>query len=143
MISASFNPSFFNSGLMYAWPEIFLSLAACAILMLDLLLNDAQRRWTGVLAIISLLVTAALVVAQPLPVKIVALGGLFELDRMAHVQRGATLLVGATVIVYFTDYGQRRLSLKGEYLMLGVWRSVGASKAGAKSSRLRIKRRCR
>ena len=39
----------------YAAPEIFLALAACAILMLDLLLNDAQRRWTGVLAVVSLL----------------------------------------------------------------------------------------
>ena len=44
MIAGAFNPTFFNSGLVYAWPEIFLSLAACAILMLDLLLNDAQRR---------------------------------------------------------------------------------------------------
>ena len=51
MIAGAFNPSFFNSGLIYAWPEIFLSLAACAILMLDLLLNDAQRRWTGVLSV--------------------------------------------------------------------------------------------
>ena len=52
----AFNASQFNAGLVYAWPEIFLALAACAILMLDLLLNDAQRRWTGVLAIISLVV---------------------------------------------------------------------------------------
>ena len=47
MIPGAFNPSFFNSGLVYAWPEIFLSLAACAILILDLMLNEAQRRWTG------------------------------------------------------------------------------------------------
>ena len=44
-----------------AAPEIFLGSAACAILMLDLLLTDAQRRWTGVLAVSSLLVTAVLV----------------------------------------------------------------------------------
>ena len=36
-------------------PEIFLALAACAILMLDLLLTDAQRGWTGVLAVVSLI----------------------------------------------------------------------------------------
>ena len=51
-----FNASQFNAGLIYAWPEIYLGLAACAILMLDLLLNDAQRRWTGVLAMISLII---------------------------------------------------------------------------------------
>src|SRR6266852_4686213 len=94
---AQFNAGQFNTELVYAWPEIFLSLAACAILMLDLLLNDAQRRWTGVLAIVSLLVTAVLVVSQPLPVKIVALGGLFELDRMAQVLKVATLLTVAVV----------------------------------------------
>ena len=49
---APFNVSQFNAGLIYACPEIFLGLAACAILMLDLLLNDSQRRWTGVLAVI-------------------------------------------------------------------------------------------
>ena len=32
-------------------PEIFLSLAACVILMLDLVIADAQRHWTGILAI--------------------------------------------------------------------------------------------
>ena len=69
---APFSASQFNTGLLYACPEIFLGLAACAILMLDLLLNDAQRRWTGVLAVISLGITAILVCVQPLPVKIVA-----------------------------------------------------------------------
>jgi hypothetical protein len=43
---AQFSVSEFNAGLIYASPEIFLALGACAILMLDLLLNDAQRRWT-------------------------------------------------------------------------------------------------
>ncbi len=126
MISAAFNPSYFNSGLMYAWPEIFLSLAACLILMLDLLLNEAQRRWTGVMAVISLAITAALVVAQPLSSKIVAMGGLFELDRMAQVLKVATLLVVAAVFVYSTDYLKRRAIFKGEYFVLGLFATLGA-----------------
>ena len=44
-----FNVAEFNAGLHYAAPEIFLALAACGILMLDLLLSDARRSWTGVL----------------------------------------------------------------------------------------------
>ena len=125
MIAGAFNPSFFNSGLAYAWPEIFLSLAACAILMLDLLLNDAQRRWTGWLAIASLIVTAVLVAVQPLSTKILALGGLFELDRMAQVLKIAMILIVAAVFVYSTDYLQRRLILKGEYFVLGLFATVG------------------
>src|ERR1700719_53641 len=125
MIAGAFNPSFFNSGLIYAWPEIFLSLAACAILMLDLLLNDAQRRWTGVLSVISLVVTAVLVVAHPVSTKIVALGGLFELDRMAQILKVVTLLTVAAVFVYSTDYLQRRAIFKGEYFVLGLFATVG------------------
>jgi NADH-quinone oxidoreductase subunit N len=126
MISGSFNPSYFNSGLIYAWPEIFLSLAACGLLMLDLLLNEAQRRWTGVLAVISLCVTAVLVLVQPLSAKVIAMGGLFELDRMAQVLKVATLLVVAAVFVYSTDYLKRRAILKGEYFVLGLFATLGA-----------------
>jgi NADH-quinone oxidoreductase subunit N len=120
-----FNPEFFNAGLIYAVPEIFLALAACAILMLDLLLADAQRRWTGVLAVISLLITAALVMMQPAPTRILALGGLFELDRMAQVLKVVTLLTVAVVFVYSTDYLQRRAILKGEYFVLGLFATLG------------------
>jgi NADH-quinone oxidoreductase subunit N len=121
-----FNVSQFNAGLVYACPEIFLGLAACAILMLDLLLNDAQRRWTGVLAVISLVLTAVLVAVQPIPLKIVALGGLFELDHMAQVLKIVTLLIVAAVFVYSTDYLQRRAILKGEYYVLGLFSTLGA-----------------
>jgi NADH-quinone oxidoreductase subunit N len=125
MIAGSFNPSFFSSGLVHAWPEIFLSLAACAILMLDLLLNDAQRRWIGALSVISLLVTAVLVVVHPVSSKIVALGGLFELDRMAQILKVVTLLTVAAVFVYSTDYLQRRAIFKGEYFVLGLFATLG------------------
>src|SRR6202522_3828083 len=123
---APFNVSQFNAGLIYACPEIFLGLAACAILMLDLLLNDSQRRWTGVLAVISLVLTAVLVTIQPIPLKIVALGGLFELDHMAQVLKIVTLLIVAAVFVYSTDYLQRRAILKGEYYVLGLFSTLGA-----------------
>src|ERR1700730_7058173 len=123
---AQFSASQFNTGLIYACPEIFLGVAACAILMLDLLLNDAQRRWTGVLAVISLGITAILVCVQPVSVKIVALGGLFELDRMAQVLKVVTLLTVAVVFVYSTDYLRRRAILKGEYYVLGLFATLGA-----------------
>jgi NADH-quinone oxidoreductase subunit N len=125
-MNVSFDPSVFNAGLVYARPEIFLTIAACALLMLDLLLADAQRRFTCVLAVISLGVTAVLVVAQPISTKVVALGGLFELDRMAQVLKVVTLLTVAVVFVYSTDYLQRRAILKGEYFVLGLFATLGA-----------------
>src|ERR1700738_5078463 len=122
---AQFSVSQFNAELVYACPEIFLGLAACAILMLDLLLNDSQRRWTGVLAVISLLVSAMMVAVQPVTAKVVGLGGLFELDRMAQVLKIVTLLTVAVVFVYSTDYLQRRAILKGEYYVLGLFATLG------------------
>ena len=123
---AQFSVSQFNAGISYAYPEMFLGIAACAILMLDLLLSDAQRRWTGILAVVSLVLTAVLVAIQPVTVKIVALGGLFELDRMAQVLKIITLLIVAVVFVYSTDYLQRRAILKGEYYVLGLFAVLGA-----------------
>jgi len=121
-----FNVGEFNAGLTYATPEIFLALAACAILTLDLFLSDAQRRWTGALAIVSLCVTALLAALQPVSGKITALGGLFELDRMAQVLKVVTLLTVAVVFVYSTDYLKRRAILKGEYYVLGLFATLGA-----------------
>jgi NADH-quinone oxidoreductase subunit N len=95
-------------------------------LMLDLLLTDERRHWTGILAVGSLLLTAALVALQPVSGKIVALGGMFELDRMAQVLKVVTLLAVAVVFVYSTDYLQRRAILKGEYYVLGVFAALGA-----------------
>ncbi len=120
-----FSVADFNQGLIYARPEIFLGVAACAILMLDLFVSDSLRRWNGVLAVISLLLTAVLVAVQPASAKIVALGGLFELDRMAQVLKVVTLLTVAAVFVYSTDDLKRRAILKGEYYVLGLFATLG------------------
>jgi len=123
---AQFDPNLFIAGLTFACPEIFLGLAACGILLLDLMLKDNQRRWTGVLAVVSVILTATMVAIQPVSVKIVALGGLFELDRMAQVLKVVTLLTVAVVFIYSTDYLQRRAILKGEYYVLALFATVGA-----------------
>jgi NADH-quinone oxidoreductase subunit N len=121
----SFSVANYNSGLVLAGPEIFLGLAACVILMLDLMLKDAQRHWSGVLAVVALLVTAVLTVMLPVHAKVVALGGMFELDRLAQVLKVVTLLTVTVVFVYSTDYLQRRQLLKGEYYVLGLFATLG------------------
>ncbi len=67
-----------------------------------------------------------MVALQPVSGRIVALGGLFELDRMAQVLKVVTLLTVAVVFVYSTDYLQRRAILKGEYYVLGLFATLGA-----------------
>src|SRR6202167_3941159 len=122
----SFSVADFNAGLSLAAPEMFLGVAACAILMLDLVLGDAQRKLNGILAVLALLVTAVLSAVQPVSERVVALGGLFELDRMAQLLKVVTLLSVAVVFVYSTDYLRRRAILKGEYYVLGLFATVGA-----------------
>jgi NADH-quinone oxidoreductase subunit N len=124
-MTAVFSPSFFIQGIGFAAPEIFLGLAACVILMLDLVLTDAQRQWTGILATVSLMATAALAGVAPVTGKIVAMGGMFELDRMAQILKVVTLLIVAVVFVYSTDYLRRRRILKGEYYVLGLFATLG------------------
>jgi NADH-quinone oxidoreductase subunit N len=122
----SFNAADFNSGLNLAGPEIFLGLAACAILLVDLMLEDGQRHWTGVSAVGALLIAAVMVAMQSVGARVVALGGLYELDGMAHVLKLATVLTVAVVFSYSTDYLRRRAILKGEYYVLGLFATVGA-----------------
>jgi NADH-quinone oxidoreductase subunit N len=125
-MTAAFSPGFFIQCIGFAAPEIFLGLAACVILMLDLVLTDAQRQWTGILATVSLLATALLAGVAPVTGKIVAMGGMFELDRMAQILKVVTLLIVAVVFVYSTDYLRRRRILKGEYYVLGMFATLGA-----------------
>jgi NADH-quinone oxidoreductase subunit N len=122
----TFSVDSFTAGLVLARPEMLVALSACAILLVDLLLADAQRYWTGVLAVLTLLIAAVFAVIQPVPSRIVVLGGLFELDPMAQVLKVVTLVTVAMVFVYSTDYLQRRAILKGEYYVLGLFATLGA-----------------
>jgi len=121
----TFNAAEFNASLVYAMPEIFLGLAACVILMLDLALKESQKSWTSGLAIISLIVTALLASMHPVSARILALGDLFELDRMAQILKVVTLLTVAIVFVYSNEYLRRRAILKGEYFVLGLFAALG------------------
>ena len=121
----AFNVTEFNAGLVYARPEIFLGLAGCLILMLDLVMTDAQRHWNAVLAIVTLIVTAALAAVQPVSTRVIALGGMFELDTMAQLLKVVALLTVAIVFVYSHEYLRRRAILKGEYYVLGLFATLG------------------
>jgi len=121
-----FNVAEFNAGLHWAAPESFLGTAACALLLLDLLLPDTRRGWIGWLSIATLIATAVIVALQPVMQRVVVLGGLFEIDRMAQVLKVVTLIAVAVVFLYSTDYLKRRSILKGEYYVLGLFATLGA-----------------
>jgi NADH-quinone oxidoreductase subunit N len=120
-----FNSADYSAGLAYARPEIFLASAACVILLLDLLIGEAQRRWVGLISVLALIATAALVAVQLPASHLHVLSGMFELDWMAQVLKVVALLTVAIVFLYSTEYLRRHAILKGEYFVFGLCATLG------------------
>lgn len=121
----AFSVADFNAGLGLAAPEMFLGVMACVLLLADLMLPDRQRAWTGILSLAVLLIDAAMIMIEPVSTRMVVLGGMFEIDRMAQLLKFVTLVTVAVVFVYSTDYLRRRAILKGEYYVLGLFAALG------------------
>jgi NADH-quinone oxidoreductase subunit N len=119
------NIAAFDVGLKYARPEIFLGSAACLILLFDLAVNQAQRHWTAILALAALFVTAVLIATQPLTMRVLVLGDMYELDRMAQVLKFVAVITVGVVFVYSTGYLCLRDLFKGEYFVLGLFATLG------------------
>ncbi len=120
-----FSVTAFNAGLGLAAPEIFIALAGCAILLFDLLLDDAHRHWTAILSIVSLLIAAALAVNVRVTGPVSALGGMFLVDAMSQALKVIALITVAVVFLYSIEYMRRRRLLKGEYFVLGLFAALG------------------
>src|SRR5690606_21306363 len=92
-------------------PEIVLTGATFALLMLDLFITsatDERRRWiTHVLSVIALLATAALI-AGGVGGQGTVLGGMFVRDTMADVLKIVVCLVGALSLLYAWPYLRAR-----------------------------------
>jgi NADH-quinone oxidoreductase subunit N len=121
----SFFPANFSAGLYYARPEIFLTTAACLVLIVDLFLRDSQRWVSAWLSIVSLAVTAGLVIAMPVTNRILALADMFVVDPMGQVLKVVTLIVVAVAFIYSEEYLRQRKILKGEYYVLGLFATLG------------------
>ena len=121
----SFYPAGFVSELVLLRPEIFLCTAACVILMIDLFLRESTRKVSSALSILTVLGSAALVLAQPWSPHTLALGNMFVLDPLAQVLKAVTLFLVAIVFIYSGDYLRNRSIFKGEYYVLGLFATLG------------------
>ncbi len=121
----SFNAADFNAGLVLLLPEVFLGTAACLILMLDLFVSQANRSITSTLSILTVLISAALVMMQPWTTHTLALSDMFVLDPLAQVLKVVTLIIVAVAFVYSGEYLRHRSLFKGEYYVLGLFATLG------------------
>lgn len=105
-------------------PELVLVGAAFALLMLDLFLNEKQRVLTHLLAVASLLLVAALLVAGTGGQGTV-LGGMFIRDNMADVLKIGTCVVSAIALLYGWPFLRERGLYKGEIAVLVLFAVAG------------------
>jgi NADH-quinone oxidoreductase subunit N len=109
-------------------PEIWLLLAACGVLLIDLFSQDAQRRLTFWLTQASVAVFAGLhLVAHNAGTTAYGMGGMVVSDPMGHLLAFfAALSVMATLAYARPTLGSREM-LKGEFFTLSMFVLLGIS----------------
>ncbi|MFZ6657713.1 NADH-quinone oxidoreductase subunit NuoN [Undibacterium sp. TJN19] len=119
-----------NMNLIPLYPEIFLLLAICAILLIDMFLADSKRNVTYVLSIIALAVCGALTVANSdTVISIYVSNNMFVSDPMSNLLKlFSYVAVGITLIYsrqYVSDRGMTNTHLGGEFYVLALFALLG------------------
>ena len=112
------------SDLLPLVPELVLVGTAFGLLMLDLFLNEKQRVVTHLLAVASLVLVAALLMAG-VGGQGNVLGGMFIRDNMADVLKIGTCLVSAVALLYAWPFLRERGLYKGEVSVLVLFAVAG------------------
>jgi NADH-quinone oxidoreductase subunit N len=105
--------------------EIFLLAAVSAILMVDLLLPDARRGVTYLLAEIALVATAVICVLVGGNDVVHALNGMFVADPMADILKPAVCVTVAIGLAYSRAYLAPRGMFRGEFFSLALFATLG------------------
>jgi NADH-quinone oxidoreductase subunit N len=108
-----------------ATPEIFLLCAVCAILLIDLFISDAKRGITYVLTLLTLGVTAALVLAGHEPQARIGFSNSFLADALSDYAKLGMILGVALVLVYGRSYAKARGLYRGEFFTLALFSLLG------------------
>ncbi|OGB23004.1 MAG: NADH-quinone oxidoreductase subunit N [Burkholderiales bacterium RIFCSPLOWO2_02_FULL_57_36] len=119
-----------NLNLIPAYPEIFLAIAAVAILLIDMFLSDAKRYITYLMSIATLGVCAALTIAElNTGATTYTFHNMFISDPMSNLLKLFTYLaVGLTLIYsrqYATERGMLGGQLGGEFYVLALFTLLG------------------
>jgi NADH-quinone oxidoreductase subunit N len=108
-----------------ALPEILLLALLAAILVIDLFLAERDRHVTFWLAVASLAGCALLTVSSMGHASAVTFQGMFVADPMSQVLKVAMLLSVAATLLYSRAYLEARGMLRGEFLSLSLFATLG------------------
>src|ERR1035437_373461 len=120
-----------NMNLIPVYPEIFLLVATCAILLLDMFLSDAQRRITYALSIATLVICAALSMADVNSgATVYTFHNMFVSDPMSSLLKVFSCLAVGLTLIYSRQYaGDRGMlgggCLGGEFYALALFSLLG------------------
>jgi NADH-quinone oxidoreductase subunit N len=108
-----------------AVPEIVLLALVCVLLIIDLFLDEELRELTYWLTLLSLVGVALLTLFTIGQETRFRFNGMFVADLMSQVLKVATLLSVAATILYGRTYLKVRGLLKGEFLCLALFATLG------------------
>src|SRR6185436_16812639 len=108
-----------------AAPEIFLGLAICVVLLVDVFLKDEQRETTYVLAMLTLIGTAAVSLYFSVSEQVVTFNGAYVTDPASGVLKMFAYVALGVTFLYSREYLQNNGLLKGEFFVLGLFGLLG------------------
>jgi NADH-quinone oxidoreductase subunit N len=107
-----------------ALPEIFLLVAACAVLMVDLFLRD-EARWVSYLLTVASLVVCALLNANGGAETAYTFNDMFVRDPMASLLKLFVCIAVLGMLVYSRSYVGLRGMYRGEFFVLSLFAALG------------------
>ena len=109
-----------------ALPEIFLTIAICVVLLVDVFAGARSRRLTPTLTLLVLAIGAELTLAYAqVPGRVELFSGLYVADPLATVLKLFGYLVTAVALLYSREYLNARGINRGEYYVLVLTALLG------------------
>ena len=115
----------FISPLWPAYPELFLLVMACVILLVDLFISDDNRIVTYGLTQFTLAGCALLTFFTGNADPVYTFNGMFVDDLMADTLKLLTCIAGITMLVYARAYTAARGMFRGEFFTLVLFATLG------------------
>lgn len=118
-----------NMNLVPVYPEIFLLIAASAILLIDMFLTDEKRHVTYLLTIITLIICIVLNIADFSGPTTYTFNNMFVSDPMSNLLKIFSYAAVAITLVYSrqyaTDRGMMSGTIGGEFYVLALFSLLG------------------
>ncbi len=108
-----------------AYPEIFLLVMVCVVLLADLAWGEKKPYVAYVLAQVALLGCVLITFATSAPEVVYTFSGMFVDDAMADILKMMVYITVATVLVYSRTYIAMRGMFSGEFFSLALFATLG------------------